>query len=127
MSMSSSAAARAPVKSAAGQASHPEPQAPAEHAPFPYAEAGPHGAGHAGAGQDAGEKMRQMQAESFEQGRKAAEGALRAEAQAAVEEHRRQLQSAIEDFARERERYYQRVEPELVQLALAIARKILHR
>lgn len=34
---------------------------------------------------------------------------------------------ALREFAREREAYYQRVEEEVVRLALAIARKILHR
>ena len=34
---------------------------------------------------------------------------------------------ALRDFAREREAYYQRVEGEVVRLAMAIARKILHR
>jgi len=34
---------------------------------------------------------------------------------------------AIEQFKAEREAYFRRIEPEVVQLALAIARKILHR
>lgn len=34
---------------------------------------------------------------------------------------------AVRDFAKEREMYFQRVETEVVSLALAIARKILHR
>jgi flagellar assembly protein FliH len=34
---------------------------------------------------------------------------------------------AVRDFARERETYFQRVEAEVVGLAVAIARKILHR
>jgi flagellar assembly protein FliH len=37
------------------------------------------------------------------------------------------LGDAIHQFARERANYFQRVEPEVVALALAIARKILHR
>jgi flagellar assembly protein FliH len=37
------------------------------------------------------------------------------------------LAAAVEQFAAERENYYRRVEAEVVQMALAIARKILHR
>ncbi|HMD85480.1 MAG TPA: FliH/SctL family protein [Terriglobia bacterium] len=37
------------------------------------------------------------------------------------------LVQAVRDFARERETYFQRVEAEVVGLAVAIARKILHR
>jgi flagellar assembly protein FliH len=40
---------------------------------------------------------------------------------------RQTLAQAIRDFARERESYFHRVEAEVVRLALAIARKILHR
>jgi flagellar assembly protein FliH len=37
------------------------------------------------------------------------------------------LMETVRDFARERETYFQRVEAEVVGLAVAIARKILHR
>src|SRR6267142_954652 len=37
------------------------------------------------------------------------------------------ISSALERFAAERTSYFARIEPEVVQLALAIARKILHR
>jgi flagellar assembly protein FliH len=40
---------------------------------------------------------------------------------------RQSLVQAIRDFARERETYFHRVEAEVVSLALAISRKILHR
>jgi flagellar assembly protein FliH len=40
---------------------------------------------------------------------------------------RTRLESAVMDFARERAQYFRQVEQEIVQLALAIARKILHR
>lgn len=40
---------------------------------------------------------------------------------------RKSIASAIEQFKRERENYFNKAEPEVVQLALAIARKILHR
>ncbi len=58
-----------------------------------------------------------------------AEGA--ASARAAYEEHlarvRDGVRVALAEFAKERTAYYQQVEAEVVQLALAIARKILHR
>jgi len=37
------------------------------------------------------------------------------------------VHKALTEFLREREEYFNRIEPEVVQLALAIARKILHR
>ena len=40
---------------------------------------------------------------------------------------RAHLDATVMDFARERAQYFRQVEPEIVQLALAIARKILHR
>jgi flagellar assembly protein FliH len=40
---------------------------------------------------------------------------------------RKMVAGAIEQFKSEREAYFSRTEPEIVQLALAIARKILHR
>ena len=126
MSMSSSAAAPALNKS--GPESAVEQSPALETAPFPYAEAELESLGNGRNGpQDAAEKIRRLQADAFEQGRKNAEDQLRAETQAALEQHRRQILQAIEDFARERQNYYQRIEPEMVELALAIARKILHR
>ena len=37
------------------------------------------------------------------------------------------VRKALTEFLKEREEYFNRIEPEVVQLALAIARKILHR
>ena len=126
--MSSSAAAAAPARSAVDDNSVVQRQQElVEASPFPYAEAELDGAGHPMTGQDSTEKMRRIQAECFEQGRKTAEERMRAELQSAIDQRRRQAQKTIEDFARERQNYYQRIEPEVVQLALAIARKILHR
>lgn len=44
-----------------------------------------------------------------------------------LDAERQAVVAAVQEFARERQLYYQRVEAEIVQLALAIARKILHR
>jgi flagellar assembly protein FliH len=71
--------------------------------------------------------IRQREAEAFERGRQAVEEQLRTSSEAALAHAREQISSAIAQFARERGAYYQRVEAEVVQLAIAIARKILHR
>ena len=42
-------------------------------------------------------------------------------------EARKAIATALEQFKKERESYFTKTEPEVVQLALAIARKILHR
>jgi flagellar assembly protein FliH len=44
-----------------------------------------------------------------------------------AEEMRARVRDALADFARERTSYYQRVEKEVIQLALSIARKVLRR
>jgi flagellar assembly protein FliH len=104
-----------------------------EAAPFCYAEARPGSAGQtepAGLPADelaAEERNRRQQAEAFERGREGAQLQFRASLEAAVASGREQIRQAIAEFARERGQYYRRVEGEVVQLALAIARKILHR
>ncbi|MBZ5550614.1 MAG: hypothetical protein LAO22_22090, partial [Acidobacteriia bacterium] len=57
----------------------------------------------------------------------AAQQQFRAELDAALAGNRQQIASVLQKFALERQDYYRRVEGEIVQLALAIARKILHR
>ena len=52
---------------------------------------------------------------------------LRQELDAALNEERKHIQQAIQAFAAECDTYHRRVEGEVVQLALAIARRILHR
>jgi flagellar assembly protein FliH len=62
-------------------------------------------------------------------GRGLAEGQqrVRAETQHRLEEAKATVSTALADFAREREQYFQDVEAEVVALSLAIARKILNR
>jgi flagellar assembly protein FliH len=60
-------------------------------------------------------------------GRKEGEARARAALEQELINLRASMQTAIGDFARERAIYYQKVEAEVVQLALSIARKILHR
>lgn len=59
----------------------------------------------------------------FEEGKKQAS----VEGENAVAATRATVVSALDEFARERELYFQKVEGEVVALSLAIARKILHR
>ncbi len=49
------------------------------------------------------------------------------EFQPLMEEERQRVQAAMSEFSRETRAYYQRVEREVVQLALGVARKVLHR
>ena len=100
---------------------------------FAYAEAESPGAepgavaGAADTIHAAEEKNRIQRAESFEQGRQSAQQQLGAELSAALGKHRDEIKRALQEFALERQSYYRRVEAEVVQLALAIAGKILHR
>jgi len=110
--------------------SAPKRQPISEASPFAYADAGLPG-GAPGSAFDAGqgeeERSRHQQAEVFEQGRKSAQQELRAELEAALAKNREQISHALQQFALERQNYYHRIEGEVVELALAIARKILHR
>jgi flagellar assembly protein FliH len=110
--------------------SAPKRQPVPEASPFAYAEAGlPTDA--AGSAPDAGpgaeERSRRQQAEVFEQGRQSGQQQLRSESDAALAKNREQISHALQQFSLERQDYYRRVEGEIVELALAIARKILHR
>lgn len=62
-----------------------------------------------------------------EEGRRAERDALAANAAAETERHRRQTAELVESFARERDRYLQAVEREVVRLALDVAARILRR
>jgi len=63
----------------------------------------------------------------LEQGRREGEYRVRAAFQEQLLRERESLRSAIETFAREKALYFDKVETEVVQLALALARKVLHR
>ena len=62
-----------------------------------------------------------------EEGRRAEREALAPTAAAEAERHRRQTAELIENFARERDRYLQAIEQDVVRLALAVAARILRR
>lgn len=75
----------------------------------------------------ADELRRRLQTESFEQGRQQGLQQGHANMQNALQNERDRMTRVLQDFAAERQSYYRRIEGEVVQLALAIARKILHR
>lgn len=97
-------------------------------APFCYAEAKPSGSVDSRSVRDTtAESEGSREQKAFERGRESAQQQLQVSIEAAVAHSRAQLLQALEQFATERSSYYHRVEGEVVQLALAIARKILHR
>jgi flagellar assembly protein FliH len=61
------------------------------------------------------------------EGRRAEREAMAPSAAAETERRRRQISELVEGFARERDRYLQAVEQEVVRLALAVAARILRR
>ncbi|MGA2980717.1 MAG: FliH/SctL family protein [Terriglobales bacterium] len=93
---------------------------------FTYADAGAPGSG-SDAGQPGEGQSRRQHTEAFEQGRQSAQQQLRSELDAALAKQRAEIGRALHEFALERQNYYRRIEGEVVELALAIARKILHR
>jgi flagellar assembly protein FliH len=110
--------------------SAPKRQRVVETAPFAYAESDVSSgdlSNTTDAAQAAEERIRRQHAEAFEQGRQSAQQQFRSEFDSGIAKHREQISQAIHAFALERQNYYRRIEAEVVQLALAIARKILHR
>ena len=73
------------------------------------------------------EAQLQIQKKAWEQGVRESENKLRAAHDAALASERKRVNEALEEFGRERKTYFERAEAEVVQLALAVARKILHR
>jgi flagellar assembly protein FliH len=64
---------------------------------------------------------------AYEKGLAEGKAAARAESEKAAAELRGQISDALRAFSKDRANYFGRVEPEVVRLALSIARKILHR
>jgi flagellar assembly protein FliH len=107
--------------------SAPKRQRVAEASLFSYPDArGPGGAQGAFDPSQSDEEQNRVR-QAFEQGRQSGQQQLRTEFDATLAKNRGEISRALNDFAGERENYYRRVEGEVVQLALAIARKILHR
>jgi flagellar assembly protein FliH len=73
------------------------------------------------------EKLARREAYARRLGRQEGEAAARADYESAIREERAILTVALNSFRTEQERYFRAVEAEVIQLAMAIARKILHR
>jgi len=112
----------------------PEAKPEPESRPFLYAEV----AAEAGTGSKAGsvagegipgsgEIVAQRETAARETGRREGEAQAHAAGEQHLAEIRESVSTALAGLARDRAQYYQQVETEVVQLALAIARKILHR
>lgn len=67
------------------------------------------------------------EARNYETGLAEGEARARATFEKALAEVRSQISVALREFTTQREQYFERVEAEVVQLTLSIARKILHR
>jgi len=65
--------------------------------------------------------------EARQEGSAEAEKRIGAEYEARLAGERAAVEKAVSEFARQREGYFERVEEEIVNLSLSIARKILHR
>lgn len=73
------------------------------------------------------EEVQRRELAAREQGRRETEAALRAELLQAIQAEREAIAAALQDFDRQKASYYQGIEKEIVELSLAIARKILQR
>ncbi len=110
--------------------SAPKRQPIPEASPFAYAEAGlPSGAPAAGSMPASPPRNAATISRPKFSSRdaRARNSELRSELDAALAKNREQIGHALHEFALERQNYYRRIEGEVVELALAIARKILHR
>lgn len=108
---------------------------------FPYleVEAAPQPAWHVEAfGEDAGaaaekqpcetslaEQLARAEASGYERGRTQAEAAAKAALAEALSAQRGHIAEALRQFEREKQQYLSQVEAEIIQLALAIARRVL--
>jgi flagellar assembly protein FliH len=111
--------------SSSAQARQSAPDANPSPAPFPYSDA-TETISTAGPVSDEAENNRR-QAEMLEQARQRGQQEARAELLSSRAEDRELIARAVRNFDTERADYSRRIEGEVVRLALAIARKILHR
>ena len=73
------------------------------------------------------ERLRASEKAGWERGIREGEHAARDQYERFLGQQRAAVSAAVKQFAEERQNYFRQVEGEVVQLALAIARKILHR
>ena len=109
----------------------PAPSPVPDFRPYPYPEASGQaspGHWHSAFGLEAGmDEVGQKIEAARAAGKLEGEKQVRAAYEAHLEQIRDSVRSALSDFVRQRDTYFQAVEAEVVQLALAIAKKILHR
>ncbi len=72
-------------------------------------------------------EIKKLEAAAYERGLTAGRQQLQAEANRAIAEAKEFVAQSLKSFEQERQSYYRRIEGDIVALALAIARKILHR
>jgi flagellar assembly protein FliH len=72
-------------------------------------------------------ELQKREAAAFERGVIAGRDAARAEMEHAIAEAKALIAANLKDFERERAAYYRKIESDIVELALAVARKVLHR
>jgi flagellar assembly protein FliH len=72
-------------------------------------------------------ELQKREAAAYEKGVAAGRAAIQAEAARAIAEAREFVTENLKSFEQERKAYYRRIEKDIVDLALAIARKVLHR
>jgi flagellar biosynthesis/type III secretory pathway protein FliH len=92
---------------------------------FPLVEAGALLAGTAAAAVSVSDPQRDAQMREL--GRQHGLAEVRAKFEAQLAEERAAVAKALAEFSRERAGYYRKIEQETVQLAMAIARKVIHR
>ena len=72
-------------------------------------------------------ELKKREAAAYEQGVAAGRASVQAEAAKAIAEARDFVTETLKNFEQERKLYYRRIEGDIVDLALAVARKVLHR
>lgn len=72
-------------------------------------------------------ELKKREAAAYEQGVTAGRAAVQAEAARAIAEAKDFVTENLKNFEQERKLYYRRIEGDIVDLALAVARKVLHR
>lgn len=105
-------------------------KATAVHTPFPY-DAVPSGSGATPFGlsgaADGDAAAAAREAQGFARGHQVGQQESRQAFEQQLAKEKSSICAALAEFTRDRTTYFEKVEPEVVQLALSIARKILHR
>ena len=100
------------------------------HTPFPYtaipSTASATHFGMAGAA-DSDSAAAEREAQAFARGHQAGQQESRQAFEQQLAKEKSSICAALAEFTRDRATYFEKVEPEVVRLALSIARKILHR